>query len=641
MYPENSGRDTLDFASPGFPRETIDPADGNAVNITAPGASPNTYYVRSLTLDGRSYSKPWVDYSTLAHGARLDWKLGTTPTSWGSASADAPPSFAAGLRPVVGYTSDQSVTVAPGSSATVQVGAQNATTNGQNVHVDVSAPAGSGLSASPSSGSISVPPNGRATLPVTVSASASAPLGFDWVTATLTMPGGATQTVKLQVLVAYPGSLLAAFNNAGISDDSDVGEANFDGGGTSYSAQALAAQGWTSGATKTVDGVNFTWPQSTSGWPDNVIAQGQTITMNAPAGTQTLGFLGSATNGPSEGVVTEHYSDGSSVQYWLGLSDWTLNAGNSQPSYGNQTAIKLSYRNCSYCSPTQQSVATYVFYAAVPVQAGKTLTSVTLPSGATMGELHIFSMGTSTSLPNPPVAASVTPSTASGGQQVTINGSGFGASQASGYVEFTDNGSSWGGSGQSALQVDSWSDTAVTFTVPSSVYPGSPASVTVVTGSGAMSDSPALEITPTADPSDYYDDTGTSPDDNQSCANYDGVGYSYSANALASAGLTPGATVKADGLAFTWSSGKPCSPDNILAAGQTMLVSGSGGANTLGLLESSTDGGTTGTITVNYTDGTSSTATVNSSDWAGGPGATRPRPRRCRIATAPRVAHSR
>ena len=622
MYPENSGRDTLDFASPGFPRETIHLADGNAVNITAPGASPSTYYVRSLTLDGRSYSKPWVDYSTLAHGARLDWNLGTTPTSWGSASADAPPSFAAGLRPVVGYTSDQSVTVAPGSSATVQVGAQNATTNGQNVHVDVSAPAGSGLSASPSSGSISVPPNGRATLPVTVSASASAPLGFDWVTATLTMPGGATQTVKLQVLVAYPGSLLAAFNNAGISDDSDVGEANFDGGGTSYSAQALAAQGWTSGATKTVDGVNFTWPQSTSGWPDNVIAQGQTITMNAPAGTQTLGFLGSATNGPSEGVVTEHYSDGSSVQYWLGLSDWTLNAGNSQPSYGNQTAIKLSYRNCSYCSPTQQSVATYVFYAAVPVQAGKTLTSVTLPSGATMGELHIFSMGTSTSLPNPPVAASVTPSTASGGQQVTINGSGFGASQASGYVEFTDNGSSWGGSGQSALQVDSWSDTAVTFTVPSSVYPGSPASVTVVTGSGAMSDSPALEITPTADPSDYYDDTGTSPDDNQSCANYDGVGYSYSANALASAGLTPGATVKADGLAFTWSSGKPCSPDNILAAGQTMLVSGSGGANTLGLLESSTDGGTTGTITVNYTDGTSSTATVNSSDWAGGPGAT-------------------
>jgi len=622
MYPENSGHGTLVFASPGFPRETIHLGNGNAINITAPGASPTAFYVRNLRLDGAPYNKLWVDYSTLARGASLNWTVGTTPTSWGSSAADAPPSYTAGLRPMVGYLSDQSVTIAPGSSSTVQVGAQNATANGQDVHVDVSSPAGSGLSATPESGSISVPPNGRSTLPISVSASSSAPLGFNWVTATITMPGGATETVKLEVLVAYPGSLLAAFNNAGISNDTDVGQANFDGGGTSYSAQALAAQGWTPGATKMAGGVNFTWPQSTPGWPDNAIAQGQTITVNAPSGTQTLAFLGSATNGPSEGVVTEHYSDGSTAQYWLGLSDWTLNAGSSQPSYGNQTAIKLSYRNCSYCSPAQQSVATYVFYAAVPVQAGKTLTSVTLPSGATMGELHVFSIGTSTSAITGPVANSVTPAVAAAGAQVTINGSGFGASQGSGYVEFTDNGMSWGGSGQTALKIDSWSDTAVSFTVPASVYPGSPASATVVTGTGSVSDSPALEITPTSNPSDYYDDTGTSPDTDTSCANYDGVGYSYSASALAAAGFSPGATVKADGLSFTWTSGKPCSPDNILAAGQTMLLSGPAGANTLGLLESSTDGGTQGTITINYTDGTSSTATVSSSDWAAGPGTT-------------------
>ena len=265
MYPENSGRGTLVFASPGFPRETIHLGSGHAITITAPGASPSTYYVKSLRLDGRPYSKLSVDYCTLASGASLDWTLGTAPTSWGSAPQDAPPSYTDGLRPVVGYLSDQSVTIAPGSSATVQVGAQNATANGQNVHVDISAPAGSGLSASPSNGTISVSPNGRSTLPVTVSASSSAPLGFNWVTATLTMPGGTTQTVKLQVLVAQPGSLLAAFNNAGISDDSNVDQANFDGGGTSYSAQALAAQGWTPGATKMVNGVNFTWPQSTLG----------------------------------------------------------------------------------------------------------------------------------------------------------------------------------------------------------------------------------------------------------------------------------------------------------------------------------------------------------------------------------------
>ena len=83
-----------------------------------------------------------------------------------------------------------------------------------------------------------------------------------------------------------------------------------------------------------------------------------------------------------------------------------------------------------------------MFHAAVPVDAGKTLTSVTLPDGATMGELHLFSIGTSTTALTPPVANSVTPATASGGQPVTVDGSGFGATQGSGYVEFSDNGSS-------------------------------------------------------------------------------------------------------------------------------------------------------------------------------------------------------
>jgi predicted alpha-1,2-mannosidase len=622
MYPENSGRGTLVLASPGFPKETIHLGNGNAININASGASPSTYYVQSLKLNGAPYSKPWVDYSTLAAGASLDYTLGTTPTAWGSAPSDAPPSYTDGLRPAVGFLSDQNVTIAPGASTSIQVGAQNATANSESIQIAVSTPAGTGLSATPASGTLSVAPNGRATLPVSISASSSAPLGFSWVTATITMPGGATQTLKLAVLVAQPGSLLAAVDNAGISNDSDVGQANFDGGGASYSAQALAAQGWTPGVSKTVDGVDFTWPQSTPGWPDNVIAQGQDIKVDAPAGTQTLAFLGSATDGPSEGVITEHYTDGSSARYWLGFSDWTLNGGGSQPSYGNQTAITLSYRNCSYCSPPQQTVATYVFFAAVPVDPGKTLSSVTLPDGASTGALHVFSIGSSTSPVSAPVASSVTPSTASGGQQVTIHGSGFGASQGSGYVELSDNGSSWGGPGEATLQIDSWSDTAVTFTLPASVSPGSPASVSVVNGSGAMSDSPALEITPSANPADYYDSIGTSPDSNQSCANYDGVGYSYSADALSNAGLKPGATISADGLTFDWTSAQPCSPDNILAAGQTMLVSGPAGSNTLGLLESSTDGGTQGKITINYTDGTSSTATITSSDWAQGPSST-------------------
>jgi lysophospholipase L1-like esterase len=228
----------------------------------------------------------------------------------------------------------------------------------------------------------------------------------------------------------------------------------------------------------------------------------------------------------------------------------------------------------------------------------------------------------------PPVTLSVNPATVSAGQEITVNGTGFGATQDSGYVDFSDNGIDWGAPGNPPVQVDSWSDTAITFTVPTAsgtngelhVYPGTTAAMTVVNSDGAASGSAFAHITPTANPSDYYDNISTSPDSNQACANSDGVGFSYSATALADAGLTPGAMVTADGLTFTWPDVAPCSPDNFLAAGQTMLVNGKTGQTTLGLLGYSTNGGSQGSIVINYTDGTSSTQTLSFNDWAGGPG---------------------
>jgi hypothetical protein len=328
-------------------------------------------------------------------------------------------------------------------------------------------------------------------------------------------------------------------------------------------------------------------------------------------------------------VATLHYTDGSSARYWLGLSDWTLNASSAKPSFGDQTAGSTTYRNCPGCAGGQDKVATYVFYAALPVDSSKTLKSVTLPSGATQGNLHIFAIGSSTQPLSSPVAASLTPATAAAGQQVTIHGSGFGATQGSGYVTLTDNGTSWGApASANTLTVDSWSDTAVTFTVPTPsgtggavhVNPGTDASVQVVDSSGAASNQPDLQITPTASPADYYDNAGISADNDQACANYDGVGFSYSADALAKAGITPGGTVSADGLTFTWPNVAACAMDNILASGQTILVQGRSGAKTLGLLGSSTNGSSQGMVVINYTDGTSSMEPVMFDDWASSPG---------------------
>jgi hypothetical protein len=226
------------------------------------------------------------------------------------------------------------------------------------------------------------------------------------------------------------------------------------------------------------------------------------------------------------------------------------------------------------------------------------------------------------------VVTSLSPASANAGDVVTINGSGFGATQGTGYVMFSDNGTNWGAPGNAAtFQVDSWSDTQITFTVPTPsgangvfhVWPGTTAMVTVVNASAQTSDTAALGITPTADAADYYNNAGISADSNQACADYDGDGFSYSADALATAGLAPGATVTSDGLTYTWPNAQPCQMDNILAGGQTMLVHGASGATKLGLLGSSTNGSSQGTITVHYTDATSTTATLFFGDWAQSP----------------------
>src|SRR5207244_7084061 len=132
--------------------------------------------------------------------------------------------------------------------------------------------------------------------------------------------------------------------------------------------------------------------------------------------------------------------------------------GRAQPSFGNQVAATTTYRNCAGCAGGHDSVDTDVFSTAMPVDPAKALSSVTLPSRASQGQLHIFALGTSTTAMGGAVISSISPTTAAAGQVVTISGTGFGASQGTGYVAFTDLGTSWGALGHTAaFTVNSWS----------------------------------------------------------------------------------------------------------------------------------------------------------------------------------------
>ena len=105
-----------------------------------------------------------------------------------------------------------------------------------------------------------------------------------------------------------------------------------------------------------------------------------------------------------------------------------------------------------------------------------------------------------------------------------------------------------------------------------------------------------------------FDNVGISNDDDVSAANFDGVGNSFSAQLLAAAGLTPGASFTSDGVQYTWPDVPPGSADNVVAKGQTIMVSGSG--TMLGLVGASSPSDAGGALTVHYTDGSSSSYNV-------------------------------
>jgi len=112
MYPEVPGRGELVLASPVFPHITVTLASGSAITIDAPGAADAAPYVQALRVRGVAgvpgacaatpadatgavaMACPWLPPSITQLGGVLDFTVGTTPDpAWGSAPADAPPSF--------------------------------------------------------------------------------------------------------------------------------------------------------------------------------------------------------------------------------------------------------------------------------------------------------------------------------------------------------------------------------------------------------------------------------------------------------------------------------------------------------------------------------------------------------------------
>lgn len=172
------------------------------------------------------------------------------------------------------------------------------------------------------------------------------------------------------------------------------------------------------------------------------------------------------------------------------------------------------------------------------------------------------------------------------------------------------------------VQPGSTATATFTVTPPSSQSPGA---VTFTGVAQYTSDGAGQQVlvgstqaqTPYSSLSAAFNNVGVSADSSTSAADLDGSGYSFSATALANAGVTPGSGVTAGGLSFTWPSAAAGSADNVVASGQEIAVNRSG--SEIGFLETATYGPAQGQGTIIYADGSTQSFTLSAPDWYSGP----------------------
>jgi predicted alpha-1,2-mannosidase len=386
LYPQTSGVPQLVTASPLFPQITVALPGGRELSVKAPNASAGTPYVHALSVDGHSWNKTWLPASVISSGGTLDFTLSDSPdTSWGVGPGAAPHSSTQGEAAAIGFASPSGGIIATrGQSRSLSVGAQSVV--GQPTTLKWTATAPVGITVTPSSGTLILAPGHQATQPVTVTVGSDVTDGDHLMHYDFTdLAGHHVSSADQDVALAPP--LAKSFNNIGTTDDAAPSAGAFGSSGKSYSAEALASVGITPGGTISYGGTTFTWPSAAAGTPNNVEADGQAVSVSG-TGTR-LAFLGSSFSGTFSGTGTVFYTDGTSQPYTLSFSDWWT------PAPTDQVVATAPYIN----APTgRYGHVADVYYAAVPLEAGRTVAAVTLPPTGKVSPapgMHVFAVAIS------------------------------------------------------------------------------------------------------------------------------------------------------------------------------------------------------------------------------------------------------
>ncbi|KAL8369745.1 hypothetical protein RB595_000197 [Gaeumannomyces hyphopodioides] len=95
LFP-NPGQDVYFITPPFFPAANVtSPATGKVARIRTVNFDPayRNISIQSATLDGRPYTRNWLDHSFFADGKELVLTLGPTESGWGTRAEDVPPSL--------------------------------------------------------------------------------------------------------------------------------------------------------------------------------------------------------------------------------------------------------------------------------------------------------------------------------------------------------------------------------------------------------------------------------------------------------------------------------------------------------------------------------------------------------------------
>jgi predicted alpha-1,2-mannosidase len=223
IYPQTPGVPMLVVGTPLFDRITIDA--GREIQINAPGAGGANPYVQSLRVNGHTTTHTWLPLTDTT--TRLDFTVGSQPNkNWGTAAADAPPSFGAG--PVVFppttraqlRTDPAQLRLAAGGQASVNVLVDNSLGSGPAAVTWTATAPTPGITFTPASATVTASAGATVATPLTVTAAAGAQSGFYEVAIAGKASNGAViATAQVLVTVAKPGELIPTAYVSNFSDN--------------------------------------------------------------------------------------------------------------------------------------------------------------------------------------------------------------------------------------------------------------------------------------------------------------------------------------------------------------------------------------------------------------------------------------